>query len=303
MTALQHRMIEDLHLRGMSERTQGLYVRVVRQLAEHSQKSPASITEEAQRQSFLALKHVKHVSRSASTLALCGRTFFYEHPLPRAWPTLTFVRPPQEHTLPVILCMEAVYPRLPCVRFLRSRVCLNTLYSCGLRLHEGTHLQVPARDRARRLVPVRCGPGAQARSVPLPQRPLVFLRHSWATHRHPGGRFPAPGRRGLGMPTATAPMPRHSVQDALRAALRDSGIHQRAPCTPCATPGPHTCAKRGSIATAHPSLSRTPRACHHSDLYPPDRHSGRHGPCGHHEPHGGAVMVAGADSFRLDGPQ
>ena len=64
--------------------------------------------------------------------------------------------------------------------------------------------------------------------MPLPQRPLVFLRHAWATHRHPVGLFPAPGRSGLGMPTATAPMPRTRVQDALRAALRDSGIHKRA---------------------------------------------------------------------------
>jgi integrase/recombinase XerD len=32
----------------------------------------------------------------------------------------------------------------------------------------------------------------------------------------------------MGMPTATAPMPRNSVQDALHAALRDSGIHKRA---------------------------------------------------------------------------
>ena len=38
MTELRKRMIEDLQLRGMSERTQEMYVRAVRQLAEHYRK-------------------------------------------------------------------------------------------------------------------------------------------------------------------------------------------------------------------------------------------------------------------------
>ncbi len=42
MSYLSQRMIEDLQLRGMSERTQEMYVRAVRQLAEHYQRSPVS---------------------------------------------------------------------------------------------------------------------------------------------------------------------------------------------------------------------------------------------------------------------
>jgi integrase/recombinase XerD len=40
MTPLQQRMIEDLQLRGMSARTQQMYVRAVRQLAQHYGKPP-----------------------------------------------------------------------------------------------------------------------------------------------------------------------------------------------------------------------------------------------------------------------
>ena len=65
MTPLQQRMIEDLQLRGLSERTQEIYVRAVRQLAAHYHKSPARITEEELRDYFLYLKNVKHSSRSA----------------------------------------------------------------------------------------------------------------------------------------------------------------------------------------------------------------------------------------------
>ena len=228
MTPLRQRMIEDLQLRGMSERTQEMYVRAVRQLAEHYHKSPEHITEEELRQYFLYLKNVKHSSRSASTIALCGIKFFYEQTLHKAWPTLTFVRPPQERTLPAILSMEEVHTLLQCVRLPRYRVCLSTLYACGLRLQEGTPLQVPDIDSARMVVHVRCGKGAQDRYVPLPQPLLASLRQYWKTHRNPVWLFPAPGRSGLGMSTASTPMPRNSVQDAFRAALQASGIHKRA---------------------------------------------------------------------------
>ena len=228
MTPLRQRMIEDLQLRGLSERTQEMYVRAVRQLAEHYHKSPDQITEEELRDYFLYLKNVKHYSRAASTIALCGIKFFYEHTLKREWTTLTFVRPPREHKLPVILSREEVHTILQCVRLPRYRACLSTIYACGLRLQEGTHLQVPDIDSARMLVHVRTGKGAKDRYVPLPQATLALLRQYWTTHRHPVWLFPAPGRSGLGMSTASTPMPRNSVQDAFRAALKASGIHKRA---------------------------------------------------------------------------
>jgi site-specific recombinase XerD len=228
MTPLQQRMIEDIQLRGLSARTQDAYVRAVRQLAEHDHTSPARITEEELRDSFLSLKNVKHSSRSASTIALCGITFFYEHTRKREWSTLTFVRAPREKKLPVILSVEEVHTLLAHLKLLRYRACLTTLYACGLRLQEGTHLQVPDIDSARMLVHVRHGKGAKDRYVPLPQRTLELLRQYWKTHRHPLWLFPAPGRGGVGMATASTPMPRSSVQDAFRVALTHSGNHKRA---------------------------------------------------------------------------
>src|SRR5262245_19342666 len=108
MTELRRRMIEDLQLRGLSERTQEMYVRAVRPLAQHFHKSPDQITEEDRRQYCLHLKNVRTYSRSATTIALCGIKFFVEHTLKRAWTTLTFVRPPRERKLPVILSIKEV---------------------------------------------------------------------------------------------------------------------------------------------------------------------------------------------------
>jgi site-specific recombinase XerD len=101
-------MIEDLQLRGMGERTQQMYIRAVRQLAEHFNKSPDKITEEELRDYLLYTKNVKKWSRSTSTIAICGIKFFYENTLRRDWTTLTFVRAKREKKLPVILSRDEV---------------------------------------------------------------------------------------------------------------------------------------------------------------------------------------------------
>ena len=161
-------------------------------------------------------------------MALCGITCFSEPTLQRAWSTLTSVRAPREQKLPVRLSVEAVRTILAHLTLRRSRGGLTTMYACGLRRHEGTPLQGPARDRARLLVHVRCGTGATDRSEPLPQRTLECRRQSWHTPRHPVWLFPAPGRGGLGLSTASTPMPRPRGQDACRAALSASGLPTRA---------------------------------------------------------------------------
>ena len=72
MTPLQQRMIEDLQLRGMSARTQQMYVRAVRQLAQYYHKPPDHISDEELRQYFLFVKNVKHWSRRAPPSPCAG---------------------------------------------------------------------------------------------------------------------------------------------------------------------------------------------------------------------------------------
>jgi integrase/recombinase XerD len=127
MPPLRQRMIADRQLRGLSERTQEMYVRAVRQLADHYHKAPDRITQEELRDDFLSLKNVTHSSRRASTIALCGLKFFSSHTLQREWTTLTFVRPPRAKTLPVILSPTEVRTILACVQLPRDRICLSTI--------------------------------------------------------------------------------------------------------------------------------------------------------------------------------
>ncbi len=228
MSELRKRMIECLQLRGLAERTQEAYTRAVRQLAAHYHKSPDQISEAELRQYFLYLKNVKHYSRPTMTVAICGIRFFYEQTLNRNWAIFGIVRPAPEKKLPVILSLAEVRQILGRIRLPRYQVCLTTIYSCGLRLQEGTHLQVADIDSARMMIHVRHGKGAKDRYLPLPSRTLQLLRQYWVTHRNPVLLFPAEGRDHIDLAQATEPMSKSSVQDAFHAALKESGNNKRA---------------------------------------------------------------------------
>jgi site-specific recombinase XerD len=221
MTPLRERLLEDLRLRGLSPKTQEAYVGAVRQLAAHYHQPPDQISEDDLRQYFLYLTDVKRVAPSTLTIALSGIKFFYQHTLRRDWPTLDLVRAPREKKLPVVLSVSEVEHVLRCVHQPRYRMCLSTIYACGLRLQEGVHLQVGDLDGERRLIHVRHGKGNQDRYVPLPPRLLEELRGYWRSHRHPHWLFPSAHQTEQ---RREAPMCESGVQRAFQAALRESGI-------------------------------------------------------------------------------
>lgn len=55
-----------------------------------------------------------------------------------------------------------------------------------------------------------------------------MLRQYWVTHRNSVWLFPSPGHGDLPLVTATEPMARSSLQDAFRAALKQSAISKHA---------------------------------------------------------------------------
>jgi integrase/recombinase XerD len=222
MSALRQKMIEDMQLRGFAERTQEAYLSAVRQLAKHYHKSPDQIDEEELRQYFLFLKNEKHAARNTCTIALCGIKFFFQHTLGREWKTFEFLRPQKEKKLPVVLSIAEVRSILARVRRPHYRVCLSTIYACGLRLLEGVHLRVNHIDSERHMLHVCHGKGGKDRYVPLPAPILRMLRRHWLTHRNPLWLFPSPFQVEKG------PMSESGVQRAFRAAVRESGISKHA---------------------------------------------------------------------------
>jgi len=211
MTPLRKHMIEDMQLRGLSARTQEVYLYAVRDLARYFRRSPDQLKDEDLRRYFLYLRTEKKLSRSSTTIALCAIKFLYETTLQQPWPTLELVRPPKQYKLPVVLSREEVRRILAEVRIALYRVCLTTIYSCGLRLSEARQLRVTDIDSSRMMLRIH-GKGNKDRYVPLPQRTLELLRE-----RSREWMFPSPQSEGV---SVSAP----PLGCAFRAALKASGV-------------------------------------------------------------------------------
>lgn len=259
MTPRQQRMIEDIQLRGLSERTQDASVRAVRQLAAHSHTSPARITAEALRADFLSLKNVKPSARRASTMALGGITFFSEHPLKCAGFPLTLVRASREKKLPVILSVEEVRTLLAPLRLRRSRACLTTIDSWGLRLQEGTTGKVPTWT-----VPACACPCGGAK---VPRTAMCRCRHApWISCVRPGKRPAIPCGSSPLQAVAESACPRHPPLCHVPVCRRPSGgpantaVSISVPrCTPCATALRRRCLRPASLCASSRTLWDTTR--------------------------------------------
>jgi integrase/recombinase XerD len=215
-TQLRQRMHQDLQLAGLSEGTQGAYLRVVRQLADHYHTPPDRLSEHQVRDYLLHLKNDRRLASATLVVAYSAIRFFYSHTSPRDWPTLQRLRVPRDKTLPDVLSVAEVRRLIDAVRLPHYRTYFWTVYSLGLRRTEGLRLQVRDIDAARMAVHVHLGKGAKDRYVPLPSRTLAMLREYWATHRHPVWLFPATGADPHQATAANGPMPQSGVQKALR---------------------------------------------------------------------------------------
>jgi site-specific recombinase XerD len=227
MTTLREKMTHDLQLCGLSERTQEAYLRAVRQLADYYHTPPDRLAEEQLRNYFLYLKNEKRFAPASLKMAYYGIRYFYTHTAPRQWATLERLRVPKEKRLPDVLTLEEVRRLIAAVRTLHNRTYLWTVYSLGLRLNEGLHLQVGDVDGGRMLVHVHRGKGAKDRYIPLPARTLQLLREYWSTHRNTTLLFPATGRDHQQAATATEPMGKASVQGAMRRVVEQLGYQKR----------------------------------------------------------------------------
>ena len=229
MTPLRQRMIQDLQLRGLSDRTVEAYVRAVAQLAQFYHAAPDQLSEEQVRHYLLHLTTVQKVARGTHTIALCGIRFFYKETLARPWTVLDVARPQGEQKLPVVLSRDEVWRILGAIRIPVYRACLTTIYACGLRLTEGARLQVPDVDGDRKLLHIQ-GKGRKDRYVPLPDVTLDLLRAHWRTHKNPLWLFPTITRARLATPSdpALGPITRVSLQSAFGRAVKKSGVHKRA---------------------------------------------------------------------------
>jgi site-specific recombinase XerD len=127
MTALRHRMLEDLQLRGLAPRTQPCDIEAVKHLSPHDRCAPDQLNEEEIRQYFLSLLQEQKVAERTFRIHLYGIRFIYEITLQRPWPVLMRMRPRHSQQLPVVLSPREVRSLLASVVNPKAGMCLRMI--------------------------------------------------------------------------------------------------------------------------------------------------------------------------------
>jgi len=103
MTTLREQMIQDMTLRGLSEKTQEAYLRTVSRLSEFYWRPPDRISDREAQSYRLHLHRERQFSHSTCNVAVSGLRFFYHVTLRR--PNTSFVMPsPRIYSKPASTC-------------------------------------------------------------------------------------------------------------------------------------------------------------------------------------------------------
>ena len=216
------RMLADLNVAGMAQRTQEAYLRAVRQLCQYWNNTPPdALTEQHVKDYLLWLRTEKRAAPGTLKIAIGGLRFFYRQTHPTEWKVLDRFRIPKEKRLPNVLTVLEVRRILHAIRQPRFHAYFRTVYSCGLRLNEALALQIGDIDSERMRIHIHRGKGAKDRLVPLPESTLLVLRDYWKIHRHAKLLFPKTSTKGVVVSRTRQTMSESTVQGALRRVVVD----------------------------------------------------------------------------------
>jgi integrase/recombinase XerD len=190
-TPLRQRMIEDMRIRGMAEKTQAAHIRAVKDFAVFLKRSPDTATPEELRAYQL---HMTNAGMTATTFNVrivslrfffgmtCGRDEMKRY--------MQFRRAPRK--LPAVLSVEEVGDILAAAPGpgLKYRAALGISYGAGLRAAEVCHLRVQDIDSDRMIIHVEEGKGGRDRMAMLSPGLLDLLRDYWREARPDGWLFP-----------------------------------------------------------------------------------------------------------------
>ena len=190
-TPLRQRMIEDMNIRGLREKTQKAHIRNVKHFAAFLGRSPDTATREDLRAYQLQMTR-DGVSATTFNVRIISLRFFFGITCGRDEMKryMQFHRQPRK--LPVVLSVEEVADLLAAVPGpgLKYRAALGISYGAGLRASEVCNLKVKDIDSDRMLIHVDDGKGGRDRKAMLSPNLLALLREYWCEARPEGWLFP-----------------------------------------------------------------------------------------------------------------
>jgi integrase/recombinase XerD len=189
ISPLRQRMIEDMRLRKLSEKTQSGYLRWVKDFARFLKRAPDTATAEDLRRYQLHLSD-SGVSRISLNAAVTALRFFFEITLGRGELMAAMSHVRVARTLPVVLSPEEVERLLDASPGLKYKAALSVAYGAGLRASEVVGLKVDDLDSARMVIRVDQGKGRKDRYVMLSETLLGRLRAWWREAKARGQMLP-----------------------------------------------------------------------------------------------------------------
>ncbi len=183
MSTLREQMLAELQLRGLTPKTQKIYLREVSNYAKHFNKSPEQLGEKELKEYLLYLLNKRKLSRGTYRFYYQGLKFLYKHTLKREEVVEKIRCPRGKKKLPVVLDLAEVKTLLSVMEKLKHRAILTITYSAGLRISETAHLKVSDIDSKRMMVRVQQGKGGKDRYTILSKTVLECLRQYWRQYR------------------------------------------------------------------------------------------------------------------------
>jgi len=215
MATLREQMQRDLILRGLSQKTQRIYLDKARDFARYFKQAPDQLGEEEIRK-YLHYLLEKKVSDSTYRQTYGSLKFLYQTTMKQSVVFDKIPRLKKKKRLPVILDRTEVDALFSVTKNLKHKAILMITYSSGLRLAETSHLKVTDIDSSRMMVRVRQGKGGNDRYSILSTVTLEILRQYWREFRPSDWLFKGqhPG----------SPLAEHTLEKIFEIAKERAGI-------------------------------------------------------------------------------
>lgn len=183
MEKVTDQMREDLQLRGITEKTQNMYLREVENFVKYFNRPPEDLGEEELREYLLYLLKDRHLSQGTFRFYVAGLKFFYRTTLKREEVVANIQYPKRKKILPVVLDLSEVEALFSVTENIKHKAILMITYSAGLRISETSRLKVTDIDSKRMMVRVEQGKRNKDRYTLLSQTALECLRQYWRKYR------------------------------------------------------------------------------------------------------------------------
>lgn len=183
MTTLRKQFIEQMRLKGYSDRTIKSYVRTVARISLHYHTAADQLTIDQIRAYILKGITEDKLSKPWMNIVISAVKLLFCDVLKREWNRLDLPRPRRSQKVAVILSRDEVGRIINSKTNLKHKAILMLVYSAGLRRNEVRNLKVSDIDSSRMLIHLHTAKGNKERYTILSPLMLDTLRTYYRRYR------------------------------------------------------------------------------------------------------------------------